>query len=64
MKRNISKSTFVRQGGIPGQLRVHNETKWYVIQETWEGRQILDTRILRSFNDEASARKYAAKING
>lgn len=43
------------QHGSTGELRVTDERKWYVVEETWSGKRIVNERIVASCATEAEA---------
>lgn len=50
-----NKHVYYIQHGSSGELRVADERKWYVVEETWCEHQIVNERIVRSCATEAEA---------
>jgi hypothetical protein len=46
---------FTLQQGDSGTLRVADQTAWHVVREVWQGRQLLDTRVVSRHHARAEA---------
>lgn len=45
----------VVQQGSSGTIRVSDESAWYLLREVWQGRKLLDTRIVSKHATRALA---------
>lgn len=59
---DLTHGYFVSHGDVPGELRVSDQNRFYVVHQVWEGRQILDTSIHSSYATEEEANKKCEEL--
>jgi len=55
---------YVVQQGSSGTFEVSDERAWYVLRETWQGAQLLDTRLVSKHLTRAEALDAKARAEG
>lgn len=52
---DLTVNYFISHGDVPDELRVTDQSKFYVVRQTWEGKKILNTESLFAYKTKAEA---------